>query len=457
VILRDRQEAEDAVQEAFTKAYVALERFRPGASFRAWLLRIVVNEAHDLLSARHRRADLLSGTAARPAAAPAVESAEAAALNQGRREALLAALFDLPETDRLVLTCRYFLDLSEAETADVLGVARGTVKSRLSRAIARLGPIVRDLGPLVLVPPILDLSHAVMQHIGGAQLVGGGGKGAVATLWSKIRSNAQQIATLGGSAAVALALASVVMIGRGRSAPAPSPPRSVFVYGGDLNEAERQQVLAAFGPGVNPQSSDTVSRQELVDTLDAQGISVQSTDAALSSVELRCGANQSGLQIRTINIERLTPTDYALALITSGIYDASATVAAPADKGVSGETALVGMFKAYPTCSGGSAADPARVGLAYQEFRVLSELEAGTDVFIDVFNAVVSGQAPDDASVRRVLAASASTHNVTVAQSTANETASLFAELRALNFGPYSRGVVVQPQGQETVRVVPAQ
>jgi RNA polymerase sigma factor (sigma-70 family) len=48
VILDDRQEAEDATQEAFTRAFGALRRFKPGASIRAWLLKIVVNEAHDI-------------------------------------------------------------------------------------------------------------------------------------------------------------------------------------------------------------------------------------------------------------------------------------------------------------------------------------------------------------------------------------------------------------------------
>ena len=52
VILGDRHEAEDATQEAFTKAYVALDRFRAGAPFRPWLLRIVINEAHELRQLR---------------------------------------------------------------------------------------------------------------------------------------------------------------------------------------------------------------------------------------------------------------------------------------------------------------------------------------------------------------------------------------------------------------------
>jgi len=55
-----------------------------------------------------------------------------------RRESVLTALRQLREEDRLVIAYRYFFELSEAEMADALGVAKGTVKSRLSRAIARL-------------------------------------------------------------------------------------------------------------------------------------------------------------------------------------------------------------------------------------------------------------------------------------------------------------------------------
>jgi RNA polymerase sigma-70 factor (ECF subfamily) len=57
---------------------------------------------------------------------------------RGGRATLLAAVEGLPENDRLVLACRYFLDLGERETAAALGCARGTVKSRLSRARERL-------------------------------------------------------------------------------------------------------------------------------------------------------------------------------------------------------------------------------------------------------------------------------------------------------------------------------
>ena len=65
-------------------------------------------------------------------------SPEAAVVASERRAELLGALGELREEDRLAIAFRYFLGLSEAETADTLGCARGTVKSRLSRAIGRL-------------------------------------------------------------------------------------------------------------------------------------------------------------------------------------------------------------------------------------------------------------------------------------------------------------------------------
>ena len=72
------------------------------------------------------------------ASGDAAPSPEAALLGAERREELLAALNRLREHDREALACRYFLDLSEAETAAALGVRPGTVKSRLSRALERL-------------------------------------------------------------------------------------------------------------------------------------------------------------------------------------------------------------------------------------------------------------------------------------------------------------------------------
>jgi RNA polymerase sigma factor (sigma-70 family) len=132
------EDAQDAAQEAFVKAYRALGRFRRGAPFRPWLLRIVANEAKNRRRAAGRRASLalrLAATDTSGGAAPSPEGDLAAA---ERRRALVAALGRLREEDQLVVACRFFLDLSEEETADALGLRRGTVKSRLSRSLARL-------------------------------------------------------------------------------------------------------------------------------------------------------------------------------------------------------------------------------------------------------------------------------------------------------------------------------
>jgi RNA polymerase sigma-70 factor (ECF subfamily) len=122
-------EAEDAVQDALIKAWRAMGRFRPGAPVRPWLLKIVVNESRNRLRAAGRRAS----HELRLLPEPPREGPE-----PGERERLLGALAALREDDRLVISCRYLLDLSEQETAAALGVRRGTVKSRLSRALARL-------------------------------------------------------------------------------------------------------------------------------------------------------------------------------------------------------------------------------------------------------------------------------------------------------------------------------
>lgn len=131
-------DAEAVAQEAFVKAYHALPRFAPGAEFRPWLLAIVANEARNQRRSAQRAERMAErlATTASPAAA-AVPSAEAAFLSAEERSALLAAVRRLSERDRLV-ACRYFLELSERETAAVLGVPRGTVKSRLARALVRL-------------------------------------------------------------------------------------------------------------------------------------------------------------------------------------------------------------------------------------------------------------------------------------------------------------------------------
>jgi len=137
VVAGNAADAEEAVQDAFVKAYRALWRFRPGAPFKPWLLRIVANEARNRRRSAGRRAALALRATQEPSG-EAAPSPEAALLGAEQRAELIEALNRLPENDREALACRYFLDLSEAETAAALGVRPGTVKSRVSRALERL-------------------------------------------------------------------------------------------------------------------------------------------------------------------------------------------------------------------------------------------------------------------------------------------------------------------------------
>jgi RNA polymerase sigma-70 factor (ECF subfamily) len=135
----NREDAEEAVQDGFVKAYRALGRFRTDRPFRPWLLRIVANEARNRRRSAGRRSGLALRAAEEAAASgDAAPSPEAAALSHERRVELLAALARLDERDRDVLAYRFVLGLGEEETAAALGVRRGTVKSRTSRALERM-------------------------------------------------------------------------------------------------------------------------------------------------------------------------------------------------------------------------------------------------------------------------------------------------------------------------------
>jgi RNA polymerase sigma-70 factor (ECF subfamily) len=138
LITRSAAEAEDAAQDAFVKAYYALDRFRLREPFRPWLLRIVSNEAKNRVRSARRREGLAYRLAEGGSPGDAGPSPEAAAALRAAQEALVEALGSMREEDRLVIAYRYLLELSERETAEILGVRPGTVKSRLSRALGRL-------------------------------------------------------------------------------------------------------------------------------------------------------------------------------------------------------------------------------------------------------------------------------------------------------------------------------
>jgi len=138
VLAGNAADAEEAAQDGFVKAWRALGRFRDGAPFRPWLLQIVANEARNRRRSAGRRAHLALRAATEHPSGDAAPSPEAALLSAQQLEGLLAAVNELPEDQRSVITLRYFVGLSEQEVADALDLPTGTIKSRTSRALERL-------------------------------------------------------------------------------------------------------------------------------------------------------------------------------------------------------------------------------------------------------------------------------------------------------------------------------
>jgi RNA polymerase sigma factor (sigma-70 family) len=136
VISGSTQEADDIVQDAFVNVHRGLGSYRGSGSVRSWLLRVVANHAKNHVRGASRRRhhdDRHAGLAVRTD-----EGADQAAVRHLEQRALAAALAALAVRDREILGCRFVAELTEAETADVLDIAPGTVKSRTSRALTRL-------------------------------------------------------------------------------------------------------------------------------------------------------------------------------------------------------------------------------------------------------------------------------------------------------------------------------
>ncbi len=127
LIIRDWAAAEDAVQEAFIRAFRSLHTIRDDGSFGPWFTKIVVNRAR---TAVQRRRYTLPMAAAEGMAAGCC-TPEEAALRQEGRDTLWEAVMALDQKYRLPIQLKYLAELSEAETASVLGLPLSTVKSRL--------------------------------------------------------------------------------------------------------------------------------------------------------------------------------------------------------------------------------------------------------------------------------------------------------------------------------------
>jgi RNA polymerase sigma-70 factor (sigma-E family) len=140
VMLGDRPAAEDVVQEAFAGLYRRWNHLSDKDRALGYVRTSVLNGCRSRLRATARD-ERLAAAGPSPLAAA---SAEQAVLVGEEHAAVLAALRRLPDRQREALVLRYYLDLSEAETAASMGVGRGTVKSTTSRALAALGRLLEE-------------------------------------------------------------------------------------------------------------------------------------------------------------------------------------------------------------------------------------------------------------------------------------------------------------------------
>jgi len=139
------EDAADVTQEVFLTAYRKLDTFRRNARFYTWIYRIATNAAFSLLRKRVVRrevADPPEIAATRPAAQ---ENPGARLEEQDRADAVQGALAALDDDHRAVVVLRDVEDLSYDRIADILGVAEGTVKSRLHRGRAALRDRLKEL------------------------------------------------------------------------------------------------------------------------------------------------------------------------------------------------------------------------------------------------------------------------------------------------------------------------
>ena len=133
-ILRNEQDAQDAVQEAVTQAFARLHTLRDPAKFKPWLLRILVNTCYD--ACRRRRSTVYLEAVEETLAAPQSDCEE--------RMSLWSAVMRLPEEQKAVVTLFYYEDLPTEEIARVLGTTPGAVRVRLSRAREKLRSILKE-------------------------------------------------------------------------------------------------------------------------------------------------------------------------------------------------------------------------------------------------------------------------------------------------------------------------
>ena len=337
------------------------------------------------------------------------------------------------------------------------------------RGDAELEQALVDLGTKMPQLPTSDLSGAVLERIAA-----GGPPPDQPSSWS--------LGSLQGPLGLAFLVLVVAAVGVVQLSPAvpatlvdrlglrtsptarptddPMARGKVVVYGGDLTEAERQELAGLFGAD-QPATTDTVTGEELAAALRAAGLPAAPSDKAISSAALMCLGKGEGLRVRTRHVTRIPAAAYANALLTAGVVDGSVVIAAPSMNPVSGETALVGVLKAFPHCQGGQQPEPARVRLAYEQLRATAALAGETEdltrasaVMLRATQAVVTGQAKDEASIGATVDVTAAGEGMAMSPAHRSELVSFLGRLRDLDYGPYAKGYRIEQLAPNDVSFV---
>lgn len=153
-IMGESDAAADATQDAFISAYKAIKKFR-GGSFKSWLFRIVTNACYDELRRRKRRpqssleAVFVEDESPNPAVISQTENPEQFTQRMELQQAIVECLQRLPEAQRVVAVLSDVQGFNYSEISETVGVALGTVKSRLSRSRSNLRDCLQGFSELL--------------------------------------------------------------------------------------------------------------------------------------------------------------------------------------------------------------------------------------------------------------------------------------------------------------------
>jgi hypothetical protein len=236
---------------------------------------------------------------------------------------------------------------------------------------------------------------------------------------------------------------------------------TVVVYGADTTSSQRAELATIFGVAPSAPAT-TVSTPEMETALQGTGLTVAPTDKSISSSALTCLSKGGGLSVQTQNITRISAPIYAGALVTAGVGDASVIIAAPPSDPVTGETALVGVLKAFSQCPGGIQPDPVRVGDAYKQIAWAvrlagpsGDLNKAGAMLLQAEQPVITGQAKDATAVGSALDGAAGAQGIAVDPSLRPSLIAFLQGIGTLNYGGYAKSFQIQQESPTEVKVVP--